>query len=283
MKFQKIFTPRLMGAFLIFVVIFVTIRFMMMRQVDEFASVSDQEIPKIIWTYWDTTELPEFIKICQMNWKKFAPNYQVNFIHQDQVEKLVDMPQNWKNLPNFRQADVLRLKLLEKYGGIWMDASILLLTNPDNFVKQDLTLFIVPSKSFDNPVHENWFIAARKGHPLIIEWVKEVAIAMTNVDKYINESKKEDVEAVGAVGYLICHLAIRNIYQRNKKLFVGGAYYTSHDTAFYEHIKVGWDKTYAIFDQPNFKIDPYRLMIKIRGGDRHYLNPAKVPKELYQT
>ena len=100
------------------------------------------------------------------------------------------MPENWQSLPPYRQADVLRLKLLEKYGGIWMDASILLLENPDKFVGGDVTLFTTPGTNNSNPVYENWFIASTKNNEIIKKWIVEVEKAIKDPDAYLASSSE---------------------------------------------------------------------------------------------
>ena len=224
-------------------------------------------IPKHIFTYWDKHELPKTVQQCQQNWRKFAPNYKIHTIHQDTAENWVQMPPNWKALPPYRQADILRLKLLEKYGGIWMDASILLMTNPDNFVDGDLTMFTTPSTSLRNPVYENWFIASSKGNPVITEWVNEVLLALKDKKSYIANSNKNNTKLVGNNNYLICHLVLRNIYSKNPDLFKNGKFYESINTAFAEHKKHNWTNVGKNLFK-NYKMQPNNLIIKMRGSDR---------------
>jgi hypothetical protein len=234
-------------------------------------------IPKIIWTYWDKPQIPEFVQICQKNWRKFAPNYKIHILHKNNVEEWVNMPIRWQNLPPYRQADILRLKLLEKYGGIWMDASILLMENPDKFVEGDLTLFMTPNSGMDNPVYENWFIASSRQNLIIKKWIKEVLIAIKNPKKYIDKSDKRDVELVKNPYYLICHLALRNVYRGKKGLFTNGKYINSNTTAFYLQNQSKWKINKNTFQ--NLTINPNRLMIKMRKIDRK--NIGNIPQVFY--
>lgn len=231
-------------------------------------------IPKIIWSYWDNPEVPEFIADCKKNWAKFAPNYEIKQLNRNNIENYVNMPENWQSLKSYRQADVLRLKLLEKYGGIWMDASILLLDNPDKFVDGDITLFTTPSTTQNNPVYENWFIASTKGNEIIKKWIVEVEKAIKDPKEYIESSSDYNNKLVKIPNYLICHLALRNIYDKHKGLFKNGKYYDSNTTAFYEHNKYNW-KDVGMNAFQDFSIHPERLMIKLRGNDR--TDDLKVP------
>jgi len=236
-----------------------------------------ENIPKIIWSFWDEPEIPKFIQDCHKNWRKYAHNYKIILLNKNNITDYVDMPDNWKDLPSYRIADILRLKLLEKYGGIWMDASIILLDNPDNFVENDITLFTTPTTTSDNPIFENWFIASSKGNEIIKKWSREVLYALLNNDIYISLSSKYNKELVMSPEYLICHLVLRNIYDRDKNLFSNIKLYNSSETAFYEHLKYNMNNVGEnIFN--NFKLEPKRLLIKFRGSDRN--NNIKIPNIL---
>jgi len=242
---------------------------------ERFEESRKNKIPKIIWSYWDNPEIPEFIADCKKNWEKFAPNYEIKQLNRNNIENYVNMPENWQNLKSYRQADVLRLKLLEKYGGIWMDASILLLDNPDKFIDRDITLFTTPSTTQNNPVYENWFIASTKGNEIIKKWIVEVEKAIKDPEEYIKSSSNYNNKLVENPNYLICHLALRNIYDMHKNLFKDGKFYDSNTTAFYEHNKYNW-KDVGMNAFQDFSIHPERLMIKLRGNDR--TDNLKVPR-----
>ncbi len=133
------------------------------REIKNYEGFEGNKIHKIIWSYWDNLQVLEFTGYSK-NWEKFAQNYEIRYLNKNNIEDYItDMPENWQSLPAYRQVDVLLLKLLEKYGGIWMNASILLLENPDKFVEGDITLFTTPETTNVDPVYENWFIAKRNG------------------------------------------------------------------------------------------------------------------------
>ena len=234
------------------------------------------QIPKIIWSYWDNPDVPDFVAKCRKNWAKFAPNYEIRYLNKNNIEDYItNMPENWKSLPAYRQADILRLKLLEKYGGIWMDASILLMENPDKFVGDDITLFVSPVTTKDNPVYDNWFIASKPNNEVIKKWIVELEKAVKNPEVYIESSSKYNKKLVEDPNYLLSHLAIRNIYDNHKDIFKNGKYIESNTTAFYEHSKYGWEDV-PLNAFKNFSIHPERLMIKITRFDRNNININKL-------
>jgi hypothetical protein len=273
-----------MSNFIYLFCIIVILSFFLFLKKKEIESFEENKVPKIIWSYWDNSEVPDFIKKCRKNWKKFAPNYEIKCLNKSNITQYIDnMPENWESLPAYRQADVLRLKLLEKYGGIWIDASILLMENPDKFIGDDITLFITPSSNNSNPIYENWFIASGKNNKIIQKWIIEVEKAIKNPKEYLEFSNEDNKKLVGNCEYLICHLALRNIYDKYRELFKNGKYYDSNETAFYEHKKYNW-KDVGMNAFKNFSIHPERLMIKLRGSDRSSVNKNKVeiPKILIE-
>ena len=69
------------------------------------------------------------------------------------------------NNHNTHFSDLLRLELLIKYGGTWIDASVLITKYEKIFFRQDLFFF----KSVNNPrvAGSNWFITSEKGSPIL--------------------------------------------------------------------------------------------------------------------
>ena len=70
-----------------------------------------------------------------------------------------------KNISRTHFSDLLRLELLIKYGGTWIDASVLITEYDDSFFYKDLFFF----KSSEEYwlYGSNWFITAEKGSPIL--------------------------------------------------------------------------------------------------------------------
>lgn len=91
---------------------------------------------KIIWQYWaqgwDNKDLPPIVKLCTESVDQFKGDYQVIRLDDKNIHQYLDLPDFvWqkKNNKEFKLAffaDLLRLALLDLYGGIWLDATILL-------------------------------------------------------------------------------------------------------------------------------------------------------------
>lgn len=102
----------------------------------EIKKKSDLSNRKIIWQYWgqglQDSKIPEVVRICFASVDKFKTGYEVIRISDESIGDYVDFPSEiLSKLGNdtFSRtafSDLLRLALLKLYGGVWLDATILL-------------------------------------------------------------------------------------------------------------------------------------------------------------
>lgn len=155
-------------------------------------------IPKRIWTYWDDGEIPDCVTRCINGWTRLHPEYTLHFVRPKNLSALTDdLPRTFSDLGPARQSDWVRLYVLHTYGGIWIDASIVL-TKPLEWVlhKQAfaycLEKFSSPTTTV--PVIESWFLACVPGHPFFKAWFVEFDwVCRTyggNGTRYIGHLKK---------------------------------------------------------------------------------------------
>lgn len=91
---------------------------------------------KVIWQYWgqglDEKNLPEVVKICFDSVEKYKGEHQIIRLTDDSIKEYLDLPDfvlKKRQNPKFKTvyfSDLLRVALLQVYGGIWLDATILL-------------------------------------------------------------------------------------------------------------------------------------------------------------
>ena len=87
-----------------------------------------------IWQLWFQGEdnAPEIIKVCFASVKKHAKNRKVIVLDDETWRQYISLPEyivekyNDKTIGPAHMSDVIRVCLLEKYGGTWIDATILL-------------------------------------------------------------------------------------------------------------------------------------------------------------
>lgn len=112
----------------------------------------DLQSAKIIWQYWSQglteSDLPEVVQICFQSVNKYKGEYQVIRLTDKTIQDYIELPEFvWEKRKNpaFKAvffSDLLRLALLHAYGGVWLDATILLSGNfPDSYGKLDYFVF----------------------------------------------------------------------------------------------------------------------------------------------
>ena len=95
-------------------------------------------IPKIIWTYWDTPQIPQYIQDCINTWRIHCKNdWDINILNRETIklflDENIDYPKNIFIDGPVKQSDMFGVALLNRYGGIWMDANIIM-TSPIDFI-----------------------------------------------------------------------------------------------------------------------------------------------------
>lgn len=87
---------------------------------------------KILWMYWEQGienileyHQGEYNQMCIDGWKKLNPDWDVRVLDKNSALEYVPEMDQYNHLTMPMRSDLLRVKLLEKYGGVWADASTL--------------------------------------------------------------------------------------------------------------------------------------------------------------
>lgn len=139
--------------------------------------------PAIIWTVWlqGMNNAPEIVQACFRSLLKLNGEYEIILITKDNLEEYVTLnpsiTKKWEDgiISNTAISNIIRLELLCKYGGIWVDGTVLCTTEyiPDYIT--NVPLFMYSSWKWitgDIRPVSTWFIAAKPHHP-ILETVKK--------------------------------------------------------------------------------------------------------------
>lgn len=242
-------------------------------------------LPKIVWTHWDSPNPPEHVlkNINQM--KEMLPDWEVKFLTTGEFLASIsskEVPANFDTLGVAHQADWIRLKLLEKYGGCWMDSGIILNSSLNPLyreaakAKADLLVFTMGGMQTrpEYPIAENWFILAPQGSPVIQLWLQEFEKAIdTGFHTYKKQIKQEGVDLQKLMNnptdvYLTQHGCFQKVLQQRLPPHSKILYHRSEDTMFKIHVDCKWDATcirQTLQNTEYCKTIPY---IKLRGADR---------------
>jgi hypothetical protein len=147
---------------------------------ENFYDYDNYILPKKIYGYWDNLDENKLIQKFAENWRKKIPDsWEIIILDKNSVRDYVsnEFMEKYSRLESFRFSDFLRLDLLKKNGGVWMDISTLIITSDflDTYrneminKKYDVCLYEYPSRTIDknNPYLENWFIMAPKNSRFI--------------------------------------------------------------------------------------------------------------------
>ena len=139
---------------------------------------------RIIWVCWlqGFQRAPQLVQKCLASVKKFSSGYEVIEITRENFMNYVDIPsfiiEKWEKgiITNTHFSDILRIYLLSRNGGIWIDSTVLLtgeipldIKNADFFVFQKLK----PGRDGASLFVSSWFMSSCKSNP-IIQLTKEL-------------------------------------------------------------------------------------------------------------
>lgn len=139
--------------------------------------VSYEPISDIIWVCWlqGIENAPNIVQGCYRNLLKNAENRKVILITEDNMFEYVQFPdyiiEKYKKgyISKTHFSDLLRTELLVKYGGIWVDSTVLL-TDRIPQILFERPLFLFSQESFCDSRHfyyNNWFIVAQKNNRIL--------------------------------------------------------------------------------------------------------------------
>ena len=135
---------------------------------------------KIIWQYWAQgfDNVPEVVRKCLDSVDLYAADYQIVRLTDANLSDYLDLPEFVQqkrcsiSLAHF--SDLLRLMLLKTYGGVWMDATILM-TGPIP-KKWEESEFLVFRRDPDEPDYKYW----RNTYAYYFGWAKGFRVNMLN-------------------------------------------------------------------------------------------------------
>ena len=132
----------------------------------------------IIWFCWlqGIKNMPPIVSKCFENLKKLMYDIEIILVTEDNYSLYIDFPEiiiqkyKRKYITKTHFSDLLRIELLIKYGGIWIDATVFLTKRIPRFVL-DASLFVF--KIQHNPAAEprvasNWFIKAKPQNRILL-------------------------------------------------------------------------------------------------------------------
>ena len=182
------------------------------RLVDKLEDIEiSKTLPKIIWWSWlqGENEAPELAKVCLESLRRNFPDYKIVIVTNDNLDNYVKLPQTildkfnagWIKGAHF--ADIIRLNLLAKYGGVWIDATVFCTDNSLMKIIEKNDMFVYQNLFSQNKgliKMSNWLIASKKGNPYIVESA-EILTSYFEKSCYLDD-------------YFICHIIMSLVSEK---------------------------------------------------------------------
>lgn len=121
-----------------------------------------------IWICWlqGMDNAPDIVKVCFRSIKEWMPDKKIHVIDQDNLFEYIDLPDyildKWKKgiISNTLFSDFVRLSVLTRFGGIWVDATVFMTGELPDYINFS-DFFMYQSNAYDiAKVGESWFIKA---------------------------------------------------------------------------------------------------------------------------
>jgi len=144
--------------------------------------------PRVVWSYWSTgfEQLSDFRRLCVKTWRSMNPKWEIVFLDPILVWDYIahdDVPYQWEDMYVPFQADAVRLALLARFGGLWIDAATICVKPFDWWIYdiirdssrvEKIGVFYFSAWGVDDGKSaeyvENWVLASKRDHPMIVKW-----------------------------------------------------------------------------------------------------------------
>lgn len=162
-----------------------------------------------IWVYWEQgwDNAPFVVQECRKSLESNASEFEVIYLDAQSVHKYIDIPEiilKTEDFPIQLKADYIRCVLLSRFGGIWIDSTVYLNSNLNNFISnlkyQDFFCF------FRNPLSamSNWFLLSKKNSLIITKLLSGLSEAINN-DEFIHNNKQYFKSWRNSPNYFLMH------------------------------------------------------------------------------
>ena len=137
-------------------------------------------IPRTIWSLWlqGWDNAPDVVKACRRTWEALNPTWSFQPLTHASLSAVLDeatmrIITETPALPPEALSDVVRIALLERYGGVWADGTAYCLQPLDTWLGGVATTgFFAFAKPAPDRMISSWFLAAAPGNALVKRWAE---------------------------------------------------------------------------------------------------------------
>jgi len=181
-------------------------------------------IPRRLWMFWNKERMPEFVAACVAALRRTNPGWNVTVLNPRTASALglQYTPDALVPITDQQRSDWMRLEVLARYGGVYMDASNVNFRSVEHWLNRSSSAvqgFNRPARGVDNTIvsegygaeMESWAIAAPSGSRFAGLWRDNFAAALRNgTEAWVGRQPAE------VVGSLNAYLAIEVAWKRTR-------------------------------------------------------------------
>ena len=283
------------------VVVLVVVLVVLLLWVRRQEPFTSQGIPKTIWTYWDSEDLPEFVSKCIDKWRRLHPDWSITVLNPKNLKDYLPETDIFKlkfadTKP--RQSDFVRLYILPKFGGVWADASVIPTRSWDWVIEEQKKKgsdFIgyyrqgATTKS-EYPVIESWFFACPKDS-VFVSKLRDEMMTMNSLENEADykenvKARGVDIQNIPQPDYLNIYLSAQAVMQTQmttdeirNKIHV----YPSEDGPFKHSVTNDWKPAESVKSLCTLETTEMPEMIKIYGNERRAMESDPELKKCAQN
>jgi len=245
-----------------------------------------KEIPKTIWTFWDSDDLPNFVSKSIDSWRRHSPDFTINVVTPSKFTEYfttdeIKVINEAESGP--RKSDYVRLFILADKGGIWSDASMVATKSLDWVIDDQKSKgfeFFGYDREYSTtrpeyPALESWFFACIPKCDFVKKWRDEFLrmLSFATPVEYVKDlkSKGVDFQRIPMPEYLAVYLSAQHVMQKQmtpeeikQKLRI----IKSDDGPFRHSITNDWDPAKAMRSLCDQRTSELPDLIKIYGNER---------------
>ena len=219
-----------------------------------FQNLRTKKINKVLFIYWAQKfeNTPDIVKKCLLSWKLNNPTWKIIELDDDNLSEYINIEEEipdikTKKITKTSYSDIVRIFLLEKYGGVWCDATMFCNQSLDIWLnKNTSTGFFAFNKPGGNRLLSSWFLYSEENHYITKKW-KEMTI-----EYWKNHNKMHH--------YFWFHFLFGDLYNSDNKF------------------KKLWDLTPKISaDGPHYILFNGGLTGQLSDKIKNHINKVKIP------
>ena len=250
-------------------------------------------IPRVIWLFWDTTQKPPLVECTINRVRLLNPDHELRVLDSETLSDYIDSSFLTRNdVTLSHKSDIIRLELLAKYGGFWLDATCIFnedfswahTASAEN--SSDLVAFYRDQDTYDRgfPIIESWFMACPPNDEFMVAWRDEFRKVLKSGSKgYFDEIESrsdftELKQGIQRPEYLVLYIAAQIILRKvpEARLFLRKA----EDSPYLYQQNVKWDRVRVATALCRLKApSPLPPVVKLTYSNR-YLMPFLIKMRL---